>query len=77
MEERIIRLEENLFFLEEQIKNLDGQLVNQQAQLDSLDKKMELIQARLTEVLECFSVGQSSAEKRADPLPPHHLAKFW
>lgn len=70
MEERINRLEENVYFLEESLKSLDSRVVGQERQLEQLRKALELIQAKLVEVGDALEARPLPAP--APENPPHY-----
>lgn len=75
MENRINRLEENAYFLEEQMKALDSLVATQQNQLDVLAKNVEQLQKLVLALRD--TIAHNPAGAAADPLPPHHVARFW
>ncbi len=74
-EQRLARLEENGYFLETHLKELDQQIVAQQTQLEALVKKVEQVQNSLAEIRSLLAEPRQARQE--EPVPPHHIAKFW
>ena len=67
MEERLARLEEQLYFQEHTIQELNDVLFAQQRQLDAMQKTMTEMAERERKLLELV------AEKPENSLPPHYM----
>ena len=67
MEERLARLEEQLYFQEHTIQELNDVLFAQQRQLDAMQKTLTEMAERERKLLELV------AEKPENSLPPHYM----
>ncbi|HJB64704.1 MAG TPA: SlyX family protein [Candidatus Mailhella merdavium] len=67
MEERLARLEEQIYFQEHTIQELNDVLFAQQRQLDAMQKTLTEMAERERKLLELV------AEKPENSLPPHYM----
>ena len=67
MEERLARLEEQIYFQEHTIQELNDVLFAQQRQLDAMQKTLTEMADRERKLLELV------AEKPENSLPPHYM----
>ncbi len=67
MEERLARLEEQLYFQEHTIQELNDVLFAQQRQMDAMQKILKEMAERERKILELV------AEKPENSLPPHYM----
>lgn len=67
MEERLARLEEQLYFQEHTIQELNDVLFAQQRQMDAMQKILKEMAERERKILELV------AEKTGNSLPPHYM----
>ncbi len=67
MEERLTRLEEQIYFQEHTIQELNDVLFAQQRQLDAMQKTLTEMAERERKLLELV------AEKPENSLPPHYM----
>lgn len=67
MEERLARLEEQLYFQEHTIQELNDVLFAQQRQMDAMQKTLTEMAERERKLLELV------AEKPENSLPPHYM----
>ena len=67
MEERLARLEEQIYFQEHTIQELNDVLFAQQRQLDAMQKTLTEMAERERTLLELV------AEKPENSLPPHYM----
>ena len=67
MEERLARLEEQIYFQEHTIQELNDVLFAQQRQLDAMQKTLTEMVERERKLLELV------AEKPENSLPPHYM----
>ena len=68
-EERLVRLEETLFFQERLLNDLNAALTGQQRQIDAMERAMETMGARLEELLLMVESGSGGP---ANTPPPHY-----
>lgn len=67
MEERLARLEEQIYFQEHTIQELNDVLFAQQRQMDAMQKTLTEMAERERKLLELV------AEKPENSLPPHYM----
>ena len=67
MEERLARLEEQIYFQEHTIQELNDVLFAQQRQLDAMQRTLTEMAERERKLLELV------AEKPENSLPPHYM----
>lgn len=67
MEERLARLEEQIYFQDHTIQELNDVLFAQQRQLDAMQKTLTEMAERERKLLELV------AEKPENSLPPHYM----
>ena len=67
MEERLARLEEQIYFQEHTIQELNDVLFAQQRQMDAMQKTLTEMAERERKILELV------AEKPENSLPPHYM----
>lgn len=69
LQERLARLEENMYFQESTIKELNEALTLQQGQLDTLERKLSQALEKLNDVQSMVDQGPEST------VPPHSVQR--
>lgn len=75
-EQRLIRLEENVFFQEEKLAALDQEMRQLRSQTDALVRHLQGVRESMAHLRELLEGGHRGGNL-ADPPPPHYSQHTW
>lgn len=71
MEERLARLEEDVFFMEEKLQRLDEEIRERGRQLDALERKLGALESLARQARD-MALDLAGAAVKEQEIPPHY-----